>query len=569
MEKITIPFEQWMKLDTNEQTRNELKSLMERNEWKELEERLCSYISFGTAGLRASMGAGFSRMNHITVMQASQGLCSYLLCNFTNEESRKGIIIGYDHRHHSKEYAYIVASVFIHRNIPVHLFSRMVPTPLLAFGVKYLECICGVMITASHNPKQDNGYKVYWKGGAQITCPHDDGISKQIHLNKELWFQFDQIQKIMKSSNIDDPYEEIIDIYYSDKVFDPVNQNFDIVYTPMHGVGNDFVKIAFEKMGISFVPVPNQMNPDPDFPTVSFPNPEEPGAFDEAISVAKNSDINPNFIFSNDPDADRFGVAERQGDSWRIFTGDEIGIILGYYLIMKNMNEKRPLGVITTIVSSNLLPHIVKQLDRIHPMKSEITLTGFKYLANKALELEEKGTKVVFAYEEALGYMIGTDCALDKDGIRTLAVMSKIVMEIDCSLGQYLENIYKEFGHVFCINSYFITNGKEQLVQVFTRLRSIVRGSTILDSTIACLNDFFPSKMIVFHFNDNIKIIFRASGTEPKFKFYAQYGPYPIQEKVERSKYLEKLLKYIILNWIDPKGLGLQCSERVIQLLMN
>lgn len=395
--------QEWLRLDRDLETRSEIEMLLKSHDFTELQRLLTLRLTFGTAGLRARMGAGFARLNSLTIIQTSQGLAEYLL---KEGNASRGIVIGYDARHNSKKFAELAAAVFIAKNIPAYWYENLVHTPMVPFGITHLNAAAGIMITASHNPARDNGYKVYGSNGCQINTPVDEQIAASILDNQEpiTWDRTAQasqrrpILELMKAKYLD-ILEQHIGKYTS---------NFPrFVYTPMHGVGLSYMEAVTGASGCMLV-VEEQANPHPDFPTVRYPNPEEDGALTLAKTVADLADVH--LIVANDPDADRFAAAEKVDDRWIQFTGDQIGVLLAYYLL-----EAGKLGssdwALTTAVSSQMLSVIAK-----HAFNIDETLTGFKWLGNKALELELHGDSVAFGYEEALGYMF-PKIVHDKDGI--------------------------------------------------------------------------------------------------------------------------------------------------------
>ncbi|XP_003391495.3 PREDICTED: phosphoglucomutase-2-like [Amphimedon queenslandica] len=352
-EELREKAQEWLTLDKNHDTRSEIESLIEARKVTELTARLASRMTFGTAGLRSKMGAGFSRMNDLTVIQTTQGLCKYLELQFGKEVCQeRGVVIGYDARHNSHRFSRYVANVFVNEGIKVYLFSRETPTPFTPFALRRYSCVAGVMVTASHNPKQDNGYKVYWTNGAQIIPPHDKGISQCIDDNLTPWPTSWEISNIARNPLITDPYPDVKDGYFSaiqkycyQKQENPASP-VTCVYTAMHGVGYPFVKMAFEAFRLpEIIPVEEQVKPDPEFPTVAYPNPEEgKSALDLSISTAEAH--GHSVIIANDPDADRLALAEKQPGNtneggrgnWRVFTGNEIGSMLGWWA-MENFKK--------------------------------------------------------------------------------------------------------------------------------------------------------------------------------------------------------------------------------------
>jgi len=415
-ENITNLVNQWMKWDKNPKNRKEIEDLVSSGNEKELTKRLAERIQFGTAGLRGPMQAGFACMNDLTVIQASQGLCVYMEKNVENVKN-KGIVIGFDGRHNSKTFAELAAATFISKGIVVYKISQLSATPLVPFVVTLKGCAAGIMVTASHNPKDDNGYKVYWSNGAQIVSPIDSGVAKCINENLEPW-NIDY-SALLKTPLLKDPTDDI-NVHYFKAILEKCcyhreenkKSKMDIVFTAMHGVGKHWVARAFETFGLPpYIPVKEQIEADPDFPTVAFPNPEEgKGALLLAMKTADAHNVR--LIIANDPDSDRLAVAEKlPNGEWKIFTGNEIGILLGHW-VWTQYKTKHPkvepenCVVLNSTVSSKML----KAMADKEGLTYEETLTGFKWLGNKAEEFIKAGKHFLFAFEEAIGFMVSDVC---------------------------------------------------------------------------------------------------------------------------------------------------------------
>jgi phosphomannomutase len=433
----------YLKWDKSPETHNEIKQLFDSNS-PELEARM-KRLEFGTAGLRGRMGAGYNCMNPLVILQTTQGLAQYLIKQ--PNAIQRGVVVGHDHRHNSSLYARITASVFLHFGFKVYYFDSLVHTPLVPFGVGYFGCCAGVMITASHNPKDDNGYKLYWENGVQIIPPHDSCIAASILENLEPVIDTYEIQGVEDASTCIDAYFVKVK-----ELVGTVTKGAKICYTPMHGVGYDYAKRAFQECGLdAFYAVPLQSKPDPDFPTVVFPNPEEKGALDMAIKYANEQGCD--LVFANDPDADRFAMAEKVDDTWFVFNGNQIGILLAEFLLLQS--EKKKWAVLTTTVSSRML----KSFAEYHSIYYDDTLTGFKWLGNRADELIKEGYHVLFAYEEAIGYM-PTTIVKDKDGISAMCVAAKHAHNI-YQQGKKMVDVLKEcqtkYGTFVSNNGYLCT----------------------------------------------------------------------------------------------------------------
>lgn len=494
------------------------------------------------------MQAGFSYMNDLTVLQASQGLAKYVLNTVENAQSR-GIVIGYDHRYNSKKFAQLTALAFSQQNFKVYLYSRLVHTPLVPFGVDELNASCGVMITASHNPAQDNGYKVYWGNGCQIIPPHDSGIATEIEKNLVPWTS--DLSLVQTESDVVDEME---DKYFSKIKMKigglpaPVKSTVKFVYTAMHGVGLAPFMKTVNLLGLkdSVVVVEEQAHPDPAFPTVSFPNPEEKGALDLAKACADKHQIS--IVLANDPDADRFAAAVKdpKTGSWSQLTGNQLGALFAENSV--NEYEKAggdfsKLALLNSTVSSQLIASMAK----VRGFHYEDTLTGFKWIGNRAIDLEGEGYNVPFAFEEAIGYMFPV--VHDKDGISAATVFMRWAASTDEFFPlDELEKIYSKYGYFEECNSYYISADPAVTNNIFDAIRkyngAIDYPKTIgrfdisywrdlttgYDSSTANHIPTLPvsasSQMITAKLQGSeeevVRLTARGSGTEPKLKVYIE-----------------------------------------------
>ncbi|KAJ1919543.1 hypothetical protein H4219_001898 [Mycoemilia scoparia] len=601
----------WLDFDQDTKTRKQISELLQKDDTESLEKLLRNPIQFGTAGLRARMEAGFARMNCVTVIQASQGLASYVEKIVPNAKER-GVVIGHDHRHNSHKFFRLSAAAFLSRGFKVHYFENDVPTPLTAFAVKELKASCGIMVTASHNPKDDNGYKVYWENGAQIIPPHDSGIAECIASQENQVPQVWDEELVLNNALANDVTDEMWTKYVESttKIRRDVSNGesgtpLKYVYTAMHGVGTKLVTSVIEAMGLPmFIPVSSQISPDPNFPTVAFPNPEEKGALNEATRVAE--EVGANLIVANDPDADRFAAAERQEDgSWFTFTGDQLGSIFGSF-VLRDLKERGIPANKIAMVNSTVSSRMLEEMARVEGVKYAETLTGFKWMANKLVEFENEGYQIGFGYEEAIGYMI-LDTVLDKDGVTALGYFIQNAQELQKNgktIKQYLDELYDKYGYFVSNNSYFTCSDPELTNKIFSRIRfgssdakssehiQIYRKSDdvllkypkviggfdvthIRDLTVGVefevdelksqkisskgadvyeYNDeyFTPnlmtsasSHMITFKTNNGAIFTLRTSGTEPKIKYYLEIAGKPQQSREDVKTNLDKLVKAI------------------------
>jgi phosphomannomutase len=563
--------QEWFHYDKFDKTRSEIEQLIKDKNEKELSTRLLHRIAFGTAGLRARMGAGFTYMNNLIVIQTTQGLVEYLLKAQPDVYTR-GVVIGHDHRYNSAEFALWTARVFLSKGIKVFFFGDMVCTPFVPFALTTLGCAAGIMITASHNPKDDNGYKLYWNNGCQIIPPHDASIQELILQNLTIWEGLDKIQ-LKDNVLVSDPTHEVSEKYFAtmSKLYYGTKCTEPITYTAMHGVGTKFTARAFKTFGLpDFIPTLEQIEPDPSFPTVVYPNPEEgKGALKLAMATAEKH--NSRLILANDPDADRLAVAERQqnGD-WKIFTGNEIAFLLAHWMWIhyKRVDGEKPLMVNST-VSSKILSAMAKH----EGFDWRETLTGFKWIGNKASEMSHKGYKTLFAFEVEIGFICG-DMSLDKDGVRVAAVfgeMANHVYQTGSYLSAHLESLYHKYGYYVMKTRYFFCPF-DKLAKVFNRVRTMNHGGypTVLkdkykivgvrdmttgyDSTTEDKKTTLPptpeSQMITFTFEDGSTCTLRNSGTEEKLKWYAEVNDK--ERKVAEAK-IQDFVLAIFDDLIQPK----------------
>lgn len=588
--------DEWLSLDKNEETRSEIEDLFKTGNESELRARLCDRMTFGTAGLRARMGAGYDRMNDLTILQTTQGLACYLEQQFGIEVCHtRGVVVGYDARHNSYRFGKLVATVFINRGFKVYLFTRVTPTPFTPYAVRLYNCVAGVMVTASHNPKQDNGYKVYWSNGAQIIRPHDKGISSCIESNLIPLPSSWDTEALNNHPKISDPYQEVQEGYYSSimkycyRRKENLKSSFRCVYTAMHGVGYPYAKLAFKAFGLpDLIPVSEQIEPDPEFPTVKYPNPEEgESALNLAISTANRN--NCCVIIANDPDADRLALAEKvpsnNGEDtggWRVFNGNETGALLAWWAL-ENFKKKNPsfdgskVHMICSTVSSKLL----RSMAAIEGIQFEETLTGFKWMGNRSHSLLQSGHEVLFAFEEAIGFMYGTT-VLDKDGVSAGVVageMAAWLYENNRSFSSLLEDIYTMYGRFVSNNSYFICDSKQTISDLFESLRKdrkypetcgSARVVAVCDLTVGYDStrppDYKPvlpvdpsCQLITFKLDNSCEFTLRTSGTEPKIKYYTEMSTQPGENISEESlrQILNETVHSIIAEFLKPDVYGL------------
>ncbi|MCK8072107.1 phospho-sugar mutase [Vibrio sp. 1CM23M] len=554
----------WLARDPDPRTREELQHLIDEGMHNELEDRFTQRLEFGTAGLRGKVGCGPNRMNRLVIQETATGLGHYLIEHVANATIR-GVVVGYDGRLDSKQFAIDTASVLTALGIKVYLTSNVAATPIVAFGIEHFNAAAAVVVTASHNPPEYNGFKVYWENGAQIIPPHDAGIAAEIDIastkplplmslsdaetqGKLVWLTEGYYQTYRAAIN-QSPYvsKEI------------ESANTTITYTAMHGVGAQMAEDLLHDSGFHKVfSVSEQREPDGNFPTVNFPNPEEKGAMDLVVNLAKSVDAD--IACANDPDADRFAVAVRtDGGSYKMLTGDQVGVLFAHYLLSKPHTKNQLVG--NSIVSSTLLEKVAQS----HSATYFQTLTGFKWLANIGMQLEDDQNEFLFAYEEALGYTIGTQVR-DKDGLSAIVVFAQLVEELK-SQGRTVWDLLAQISFEHGVH----TNAQRSIAldpdspSIGSKLRS-AQPKAINGVAISVIEDLQSSlrfviggnteainlpasDVLIYHLEDGSRIIVRPSGTEPKVKVYYETvtkfeGTETYDDtRLRGEQYMEKLIE--------------------------
>ena len=539
-------YNEWLNDDCfDNETKKELDSIRDNEE--EIKDRFYKELEFGTAGLRGVIGAGTNRMNKYTVGRATQGLA-----NFINKMKIKNpsVVISYDSRHMSKEFSEIAALVLNANGIKVNLFDNLRPVPELSFSVRYLHATAGIMITASHNPPEYNGYKVYWSDGAQIVPPIDNGIIDEVLSIKD----FSLIKTLNKNEAIEAGLlnyvgEEIDDAFINALKLSCLNpeiikkeaKNVKIVYTPLHGAGNLPVQRILKELGFENVyVVPEQEKPDGDFPTVSYPNPEDPKAFELALKLAK--EVDADVVLATDPDADRLGVFSKMSNGEYVsYTGNMSALLICEY----ELSQKKEKGIlpnngaiITTVVSSELTKAIAEN----YAAKVFETLTGFKWIGEKIRKFEEENSyKYLFGFEESYGCLIAPH-ARDKDGISAVMALCEATAfykNKGWSLWEQMIKIYEKYGYYREGQVSIVlkgADGAEEIKNKMAKMRSNppteLAGLNVLevrdyqehvikkaDGEVS-ETDLPTSNVLYYELSNNSWCCVRPSGTEPKIKFY-------------------------------------------------
>jgi len=558
------------------ETREELESIREND--KEIEERFYKELEFGTGGLRGIIGAGTNRMNIYTVRKVTQGLANFI-CQMGDEAKDKGIVIAFDSRYKSPEFAMEAARVMATNGIKAYIFDELRPTPMLSFAVRHLGAIAGIVITASHNPKEYNGYKVYGEDGGQLPVSSSDIVLEEIN-------RIDDLTKIevigeteaknlglikVIGKEVDDEYmTKLKGLTINKEVVDKIAPTFKIVYTPIHGSGNKPVRRIFSEMGYeNILIVKEQEEPDSAFSTVKSPNPEEKEAFTLAIQLAKKENVS--LIIGTDPDCDRVGVVVRNAlGEYMVLTGNQTGcLLLEYILSQKNKLGKLPKDgfVVKTIVTTEMSRRIAREYN----IELVEVLTGFKFIGEKIKQLDEFGDKeYLFGFEESYGYLAGT-FVRDKDAVVASMLIAEMAVWYESrnmTLYDGLEELFKKYGNYQeGITSFTLTGkeGQEKIERAMNRLReSDIRNfgkfkvqarRDYLKDIRVCYSDSkeeslnLPiSDVLYYEFTDGSWFCVRPSGTEPKIKIY--YGINDENEELAKVKLSE--LKEHVLNVVSP-----------------
>lgn len=562
-------------------TREELKTITDPSE---IEDRFYMDLEFGTGGLRGILAAGTNRMNIYVIRKATQGLAD-TICEKGKSAMAKGVVIAYDSRHYSRRFAQEAALILAKNGIKVYLFDDLRPTPELSFAVRYLQAQAGIVITASHNPKEYNGYKVYWEDGGQVPPAQADRISEHIAAH-ESWVDIEPLTEenaqaqgllIMIGEEIDQAYLSAVKslALYPD-LAEQKGANLKIVYSPLHGAGNILVRRVLKELGYTSVfVVPEQEKPDPNFPTVLFPNPEIPSAFDLARQYGER--LQADLLLATDPDSDRLGVVIRNQEGKFVqLTGNQIGVLLAYYLI----SQKKALGVlppkatlIKTIASTDLADALAIDLG----IQVENVLTGFKFIAEKEKEMEENGQgDFQFGFEESYGYLAG-HFVRDKDGVIAAMLVAEAALYYkqreQLTLPEVLETIYRRYGYYLEDQTSITLKGKEGKAEM-ERIMAGLRQSEIrsfANLPLERIEDYelqsglrlcgkssgetYPlalpqSKVLRYTFSGGGFVMVRPSGTEPKIKFYFSIRgtqPQAVQEKLDqvRSELLTRVSRIL------------------------
>ena len=541
-------YEEWLENPYfDQETKEELKKIADNE--KEIQDRFYRDLEFGTGGLRGVIGAGTNRVNIYTVRKATQGLANYILKEHTEE---KGVAIAFDSRNMSPEFAGEAALCLAANGIKAYIFPSLRPTPMLSFALRELGCTAGIVVTASHNPPEYNGYKVYWEDGAQITSPRDRQIIEEVSRVTDYadvkTMDLEEAQKAglyqIIGPEMDDKFTEALKaLVLRPEILEQEAKNLKIVYTPLHGTGNLPVRRILEELGFTQVYVVKEQElPDGDFPTVSYPNPEDKNAFRLALELAKEKDAD--LVLATDPDADRLGIYAKDTESgeYKSFTGNMSGTLVLEYIL----SQRKALGtlpengaVVTTVVSGKMAKEIAKD----YGMELIETLTGFKYIGEQIKFFEEtQDYTYVFGYEESYGCLVGTH-ARDKDAVSAVMALCEAAAYYKhqgITLCQQMERLFEKYGYYqedLCTVTLKGQEGAEKIQAMMEQIRSAV-PQTIGGFQVLRFRDYREQKIrdcvtkeetpsglpksnvLYFELEDNVWCCIRPSGTEPKIKFY-------------------------------------------------
>ncbi|SUW08997.1 phosphomannomutase [Brachyspira pilosicoli] len=523
----------WLNGPYDEETKKEIKALLDSGNEKELTDAFYRDLEFGTGGLRGIMGVGTNRMNKYTVGVATQGLANYILKQGGSDYK---VAIGYDSRNNSDVFSKAAAEILSSNGISVYLYDDIHPISLLSYAVRSLGCIAGVVVTASHNPKEYNGYKVYWTDGAQVIPPHDKNIIEEVlKVKPEEVKTGDASRVTLIGKDIEDKYMNDLMGYLVNPDIIKKHHDIKIVYTPIHGSGYKMVPMALRKAGFTnLTTLEGAQPPNGNFPTVESPNPENPEALQIAVNKAK--EIGAELVMGTDPDCDRMGCALLTKDgSYMYLTGNQIGSIISYYLITNKKNVKAPY-IVKTIVTTEL----ARAIADANNIKLYDVLTGFKWIAD-IIERTKEGT-YLFGFEESFGYCINSNVR-DKDGVSSCLMLAEVLAyckDNNMTLADYLESIYEKYGYFYeetisitkkgadgakaiaDLMTYYRNNLPKEISGVEVVSISDYEKKEVYDNSGKKISDIALPKSNVLQYilADKTKITVRPSGTEPKIKFY-------------------------------------------------
>ncbi len=563
---VTAKAQEWLGGSFDEKTREEVKALMAKEDKSDLIDAFYKDLEFGTGGLRGIMGAGTNRMNIYTVGMATQGLANYLNKNF-KERKEISVVVGHDCRNNGRLFAETVANIFSANGIKVYLFDDLRPTPEVSFAIRYLGCQSGVNVTASHNPREYNGYKAYWEDGAQVLAPHDTGIIDEVAKVKVADIKFKGNPELIQiiGDEVDKPYLDAIEGICIDPDLVKRNHDLCIVYTPLHGCGRVMIPRSLKQWGFTNVNcVPEQMIPDGNFPTVVSPNPEYPEALTMALALARK--LNADVVMASDPDADRLGVACRDDKGeLTLLNGNQTAMIFLYYIITQYTKLGKMTGkeyIVKTIVTTEVISRIAEK----NNLEMFDCYTGFKWIAKVIADENAKGKHYIGGGEESFGFL-AEDFVRDKDAVSACSLMAEIAAwakENGKTLWDLLLDAYQEYGFSQEAAVSVVKPGKsgaDEIKAMMEQFRAnppkslagekvvLIKDFKLLKQTDAAgkVTDLVmpePSNVLQYFTAAGDKISVRPSGTEPKIKFYME-AKLPMADKKDYLKVQAQAMKKI------------------------
>lgn len=555
----------------------EIEHLVRDEGWDELSDRFYRELDFGTGGLRGVIGGGTNRMNPLTVRKASTGLARYVL---KHADKKPSAVIAYDSRRYSPLFAEQAALVFCAFGIRTYLFSSLRPTPVLSYAVRKLGCDTGVVITASHNPPEYNGYKVYWNDGGQIVPPHDKGIIEEVRAVSDDVKSMSRKEAeaagllVTVDKEIDEPYFEMIKGYIMrPEIIKKMGPKVKIVYTPLHGAGAMPVERIFGDLGMPIVTVPEQREPDGTFPTVTSPNPEEASAMQMALDLGRKEKAD--IVMGTDPDSDRFGIAVPGGDDYVLISGNQLGSLLCDY-ILRTRKEQGTLPEKPVVVKTIVTTELQRLIAESYGAACVDVLTGFKYIGEKMEQFEKTGESYVFGGEESYGYLVETEVR-DKDAVSAAVLTAEMTLwnrDQNRSVLDYLHELYRKHGcfkEVLLSKGFKGQRGLEEMGNLMSNLRSSPPKS-FGGSAVVLIKDYqagetrdvrtggttpidLPrSNVLQFVLDNNAVVTVRPSGTEPKVKFYASCRTKPGLDPAEGLEEVSGIMDGILedINRLIP-----------------
>ena len=563
---VTAKAQEWLGSSFDEKTREEVKALMAKDDKSDLIDAFYKDLEFGTGGLRGIMGAGTNRMNIYTVGMATQGLANYLNKNF-KERKQISVVVGHDCRNNGRLFAETVANIFSANGIKVYLFDDLRPTPEVSFAIRYLGCQSGVNVTASHNPREYNGYKAYWEDGAQVLAPHDTGIIDEVAKVKVADIKFKGNPALIQiiGEEVDKPYLDAIEGICIDPALVKRNHDLCLVYTPLHGCGRVMIPRSLKQWGFTNVNcVPEQMIPDGNFPTVVSPNPEYPEALTMALALARK--LNADVVMASDPDADRLGVACRDDKGeLTLLNGNQTAMIFLYYIITQYTKLGKMTGkeyIVKTIVTTEVISRIAQK----NNLEMFDCYTGFKWIAKVIADENAKGKKYIGGGEESFGFL-AEDFVRDKDAVSACSLMAEIAAwakENGKTLWDLLLDTYQEYGFSQEGAVSVVKPGKSGADEIKAMMEQFRANppKTLAGEKVVLIKDFKllkqtdeagkvtdlvmpePSNVLQYFTAAGDKISVRPSGTEPKIKFYME-AKLPMASKADYLKVQAQAMKKI------------------------